>query len=153
MITELTALYTRDLTKVMAELEAYASDDALWTVRGEIANSAGTLALHLSGNLSQFVGEDLGGVPYERDRPAEFSRRDVPRAELLADLRRTLNVVQATLAGLDETRLDHINPRQLPGFPDNMTTRFFLIHLYGHLNYHLGQINSHRRLTASRLTS
>ncbi len=148
MIADLSALYTRDLHRLMAELEAYASDDALWTVRGEIANSAGNLALHLTGNLSQFVGEDLGGVPSFRDRPAEFSRRDVPRAELLAGLDRTLKVVQDTLAGLDDTSLDAVNPSQLPGFPEHMTTRFFLIHLYGHLNYHLGQINYHRRLTS-----
>ena len=148
MITDLSALYTRDLNKLMTELEAYASDDALWTVRGEIANSAGTLALHLTGNLNQFVGEDLGGVPAFRDRPAEFSRTDVPRAELLAGLRRTLKVVQDTLAGLDDSRLDAVCLRQLPGFPEHMTTRFFLIHLYGHLNYHLGQINYHRRLTS-----
>ena len=153
MIADLSALYARDLNKLMAELEAYASDGALWTVRGEIANSAGNLALHLTGNLSQFVGDDLGGVPFLRESPAEFSRRDVPRAELLAGLKRTLQVVQETLAGLDETQLDYVNQRQLPGFPENMTTRFFLIHLYGHLNYHLGQINDHRRLTVSRLTS
>jgi hypothetical protein len=27
-----------------------------------------------------------------------------------------------------------------------MTVGYFLIHLYGHFNYHLGQINYHRRL-------
>jgi hypothetical protein len=27
-----------------------------------------------------------------------------------------------------------------------MTLGYFLIHLYGHFNYHLGQINYHRRL-------
>lgn len=27
-----------------------------------------------------------------------------------------------------------------------MTTGYFLIHLLSHLNYHLGQINYHRRL-------
>jgi len=27
-----------------------------------------------------------------------------------------------------------------------MTTEYFLLHLLGHLNYHLGQISYHRRL-------
>jgi uncharacterized damage-inducible protein DinB len=31
-------------------------------------------------------------------------------------------------------------------FKDKMTTGYFLIHLVGHLGYHLGQINYHRRL-------
>ena len=36
-------------------------------------------------------------------------------------------------------------------YPENvlgydMTIHYFLVHLNGHLNYHLGQINYHRRL-------
>ncbi len=31
-------------------------------------------------------------------------------------------------------------------FNYEMTTEFFLVHLTTHLNYHLGQINYHRRL-------
>jgi uncharacterized damage-inducible protein DinB len=150
--TELAALFTRDLNRVMAELEAYPSEAALWQVSAQVTNSAGNLALHLVGNLSQFVGADLGGAPFARDRDPEFSRRDVPRAELLESLRQTRDVTQLTLNGLDEARLDAVHPRQLPGFPEAMSTRFFLLHLYGHLNYHLGQINYHRRLLSEQPT-
>ncbi|MGY2892080.1 DinB family protein [Deinococcus sp. UYEF24] len=148
MISELALLYTRDLDKVMAEIEAYPSEDALWQVAGQIANPAGNLALHLVGNLSQFVGDDLGDVPFARDRDSEFARRNVPRAELLGELRRVRELVEHTLSHLDPARLERIHPRQPPGFPEAMTSRYFLIHLYGHLNYHLGQINYHRRLLA-----
>ncbi|WP_424952073.1 DinB family protein [Deinococcus sp.] len=146
MIPDLAFLYTRDLNKVIAEVEAYPTEDSLWQVTGQIANPAGNLALHLVGNLSQFVGDDLGGVPYERDRPAEFSLRDVPRAELITGLQHTRDLTSQTLAKLDDASLSRVHPRQLPGFPEGMSSRFFLIHLYGHLNYHLGQINYHRRL-------
>lgn len=146
MISELAALYERDLRRVISEIEAYPTEASLWLVQGQIANSAGNLALHLAGNLRQFVGDDLGDVPYERDRPAEFSRRNVPRAEILAELRRTLEVVLSTLTALEDARLDQTHPRQPAGFPPDMTSRSFLLHLYGHLNYHLGQINYHRRL-------
>ncbi|WP_407570865.1 DinB family protein [Deinococcus altitudinis] len=148
MISELALLYTRDLDKVMAEIAAYPDEDALWKVTGQIANPAGNLALHLVGNLSQFVGDDLGDVPFARDRDSEFARKDVPRAELLSELKRTRELVEQTLARLDGSRLDRPHPRQPPGFPEGMTSRYFLIHLYGHLNYHLGQINYHRRLLA-----
>ena len=73
----------------------------------------------------------------------------MPRAELLSGLERTRDLVEQTLAHLDDARLDSVHPRQLPGFPDKMNSRYFLIHLYGHLNYHLGQINYHRRLTVT----
>ena len=147
MIPELALLFTRDLNRVIAEIRAYPDEDSLWHVAGQINNSAGNLALHLVGNLSQFVGDDLGDVPFARDREAEFIRKNVPRAELLGGLERTRELVAQTLANLDNARLDRVHPRQPPGFPPDMTSRYFLIHLYGHLNYHLGQINYHRRLT------
>ena len=63
MVSELRELFVRDLQKLIAELEAYPDDASVWRVRGDIVNPAGTLALHLIGNLSQFVGADLGGLP------------------------------------------------------------------------------------------
>jgi hypothetical protein len=57
--------------------------------------------------------------------------------------------VTDTLSRLDPATLGAPHPRSLPGFPDRMTTGYFLIHLHGHLTWHLGQINYHRRLTAS----
>jgi uncharacterized damage-inducible protein DinB len=146
LLTELSRLYARDLGKVIAELDAYPSEAAVWTLRGEILNSAGTLALHLVGNLSLFIGTDLGGVPFVRDRDSEFSRRDVPRAELKAELLRVGVLIETTLTHLSPATLDQPHPRQPSGFPAGMTSGEFLMHLYGHLNWHLGQINYHRRL-------
>lgn len=146
MWPELRELFVRDLGKLIAELEAYPDDASVWRVRGDIVNPAGTLALHLIGNLSQFVGADLGRVQFVRDREAEFARRNVPRAELIAGLREVSARVVAALDGLDEARLDEVSTRQLPGFPEGMTVRYFLIHLYGHLNWHLGQVDYHRRM-------
>ena len=149
MIPELALLFTRDLDRVIADIKAYPDEDSLWQVPGQINNSAGNLALHLVGNLSQFIGDDLGDVPFARNREAEFTYRNVPRAELLSGLERTRELVEQTLAQVDYARLERIHPRQPPGFPPAMSSRYFLIHLYGHLNYHLGQINYHRRLTVT----
>ncbi|UBV43173.1 DinB family protein [Deinococcus taeanensis] len=139
-------LFTRDLERLITELEAYPDEASIWRVRGDILNPAGTLALHLMGNLSQFVGDDLGGVPYARNRPAEFARRDVPRSDLVAELRQVTALVAGTLERLSPVRLDDPHPRPLPDFPQGMTIRYFLLHLYGHLGWHLGQVNYHRRL-------
>ncbi|PNY82445.1 DinB family protein [Deinococcus koreensis] len=150
MLPELSTLFARDLTAVIKEMETYPDEATLWRVHGEIINPAGNLALHLIGNLSQFVGDDLGGVPYVRDRAAEFSRRDVPRAELIAGLTHVRTLVHGTLGRLDEARLAEVHPRVLPAFPEGMTSGAFLLHLYGHLNWHLGQIDYHRRLIDSQ---
>ena len=93
MIPELALLFTRDLDRVTTEIEAYPSEDAIWLVSGQIANSAGNLALHLVGNISQFVGDDLGDVPFARDRNSEFTHQNVPRAELVEGLRRARELV------------------------------------------------------------
>ena len=149
MLPELRDLFVRDLEKLTLELEAYPDEASVWAVPDGVLNSGGTLALHLIGNLSQFVGADLGGAAFVRDRPAEFARRDVPRAELIAGVQGVSALVAGTLDRLDPAALDAPHPAQLPGFPQGMTTRFFLIHLYGHLNWHLGQVNYHRRMVAA----
>ena len=53
----------------------------------------------------------------------------------------------STLAKLTPEDLTSVYPIDVFGHP--MTTEAFLVHLITHLNYHLGQINYHRRLTAS----
>jgi len=61
----------------------------------------------------------------------------------VAEIELTTKVVENTLNELDETILPKTFPINVFGY--EMTTEFFLVHLAGHLNYHLGQINYHRR--------
>ncbi|WP_344870217.1 DinB family protein [Deinococcus aetherius] len=145
-MTELAHLYQRDLAKLVEELDLYPDEASLWGVQPGIVNPAGNLALHLVGNLSLFIGQELGGIPYVRDRPAEFGRKDVPRAELLDAVRATAGAVQTALAGLDAAALKRPSPVTIPGFPEDANVEYLLMSLYGHLNWHLGQINYHRRL-------
>ena len=134
----------RDLDRLETEIRAYASDELLWAVRGEIHNSAGTLCLHLCGNLQHYFGAVLGSTGYQRDRRAEFARRDVSREELLQQIQAARAAVSVTLPRLDERRLDDDYPERV--FDHPVSTRFFFIHLTAHLGYHLGQVNYHRRL-------
>ena len=144
MTSALLKLFRRDLEKLITELEAYPSDNAVWQLADGIKNSAGTLTLHLIGNLNQFIGVKLGNTNFIRDREAEFALRDVPRAELIGKLHETIAVLEAVLPKLDTAALEQTYPLEVLGYP--MTTEYFLLHLYGHLGYHLGQVNYHRRL-------
>jgi hypothetical protein len=146
MTQNLLQLYRRDLDKLITELEAYPTEAALWRVAGEIKNSAGNLTLHLIGNLNLFIGVKLGNSDFVRDRDAEFALRDVPRADLVQKLRQTITMLETTLPTLTSAVLEETYPLEVLGYP--MSTQYFLIHLYGHLNYHLGQVNNHRRLVA-----
>lgn len=145
MVTEvLIKLYERDLARLRSEIEQYASEDGLWIVSDGITNSSGNLTLHLVGNLKHFIGAVLGSSGYVRDRDAEFSSKPVGRGVLVTQIDATVEVVKTTLTSLKEEDLAATYPIEVFGSP--MTTEFFLIHLHSHLNYHLGQINYHRRL-------
>ena len=147
MIEELKQLIVRDLGNLKKELEQYPSDNSIWLKPEVINNSAGTLALHLVGNLNHFIGSVLGQTGYVRDRKAEFNDRDVPTNKLIDQVDETIKVVTSTLDSLSEDVLNSTYPIEVFGEP--ISTVKFLIHLHGHLNYHLGQVNYHRRLLAS----
>lgn len=144
--TTLAELFERDLHKLQAELRLYPSDEAVWRLTGDIANSAGTLCLHLVGNLQHFIGATLGRTGYVRDRDQEFAARGIPRAELLAALDETSRIVCITLSQIDDRALDQTFPLQK--HDQWVRTDHMLLHLFGHLSYHLGQVNYHRRLVA-----
>ena len=145
--TALSSVLLRDLDKLEKEILLYPNPQSIWAIKGEIKNSAGNLCLHLCGNLQYFIGTILGNTGYVRDREKEFSLKDLPTAELVRQITQTKTSVNQTLPSLDE----HILAMDYPVvvFDGPMNTQYFLLHLAGHLNYHLGQINYHRRLTAS----
>jgi hypothetical protein len=140
--TELSALFTRDLARLARQLDAF--DDAhLWQVLPGVTNSAGNLMLHLNGNLREYIGRQLGLVPYVRDRVREFGATNVPRAELATALAELPTLIPGVLASLAPHRWDELFPEDVLGTP--LANRHFVIHLYGHFNYHLGQIDYLRR--------
>ena len=141
----LKSLFTRDLNKLKSEIEQYQGERNIWRVDKNIANSAGNLCLHLVGNLNTFIGAELGKTGYVRDRPLEFSLKDVPRAELIAKVEATIKVVNDALDGLTEQDLESDYP-QVKIVEGGSSVAFILMHLSTHLVYHLGQINYHRRL-------
>ena len=143
-LLSLIQLFDRELTTLEKEITLYATEEAIWKIEGEIKNTAGNLCLHLCGNLQHFIGTVLGHMGYVRNRDHEFAARNTPREQLLREIQTTREIVKATLSKLDPVILQKEYPLQTLGYP--MTTSYFLTHLYGHLNYHLGQINYHRRL-------
>ncbi|MCY0969068.1 DinB family protein [Chryseobacterium wangxinyae] len=144
MTQSLKSLYTRDLSKLKTEIESYQNEEEIWKIDKNISNSAGNLCLHLVGNLKHFFGAILGNSGYIRNREEEFSLKNISRTELIKQVEETLNVVISTVDQLSEEDLEKEYPIQPLGY--TMTTEYFLIHLFGHLSYHLGQINYHRRL-------
>lgn len=141
---ELNQLFQKDISRLMEELQAYTAEQNLWIKDHDIKNSAGNLTLHLLGNLKFFIGLDLGGITYERDRDSEFAPSTLNREDLLQGLEQLKKELEQTLVSLDPKKLGDQSKHSF--FGHSMTVGYFLIHLYGHFSYHLGQINYHRRL-------
>lgn len=143
-LSSLQIIFRRELLKLKQEIENYTDDKKLWATGGDIKNSAGNLCLHIIGNLNNYIGKELGGTDYVRNRDLEFSQKNITRNELLEKTNTVIAVVETALAKVSPEQLEQEYPVKV--FDYSMTTEFFLIHLACHLTYHLGQINYHRRL-------
>jgi len=144
MLGILSSLFERDINKLNEEISLYKNETDLWEIKEGISNPGGNLTLHLIGNLNHFIGGTLGHTGYVRDREKEFSLKDVPREKLADEIKNASAVVAKTLASLSEDDLEKDFPA--PFNNEVSATGFILIFLLAHLNYHLGQINYHRRL-------
>jgi hypothetical protein len=62
----------------------------------------------------------------------------------LSELKASQNSFPELFLGLSRETLDRVHPENVLGV--TVSSRQFLISLYGHLNYHLGQIDYLRRI-------
>ncbi|MDQ8165840.1 MAG: DinB family protein [Gemmatimonadota bacterium] len=136
--------FGRELATVRDELLAYPDTSAIWALPPGLPNSAGTLALHIAGNLRWFIGAQLGGTGYVRDRDAEFSSRDLERDELIRVIEAASDEVTRSLATLDDAQMNELFPLEVAGA--RLPTGRLIGHLAVHLGYHLGQMDYHRRI-------
>lgn len=139
----LTEHFERELLKLRDELNKFNNEENIWKTTSGITNSAGTLTLHLLGNLNFTIGTQLGGTGYVRNREQEFSLTGVSREQLITDIEKTVEVVKNALPGISQAQLDQKYPLEMIGVHSTM---WYLSYFYGHFGYHLGQINYLRRI-------
>lgn len=150
-INDIRMVLGRELGAFQREIEMFPDDELVWKTVPGIVNSAGNLALHVCGNLQYFVGAQLGGTGYVRNRELEFSRRSGTRAELVALLRHTADIVDGTLARLSEGSFRRDMPEAKRAMVFKAHT--FLVHLCAHTGFHLGQAGYLRRVLTGNATS
>jgi uncharacterized damage-inducible protein DinB len=144
VIQIISELFIRDLNKLKEELNLYPNEQKIWEVSTGISNSTGNLCLHIVGNLKYFIGAVLGKTGYIRERELEFSLKNIERSQLLTSIDETILIIQTTLNNFDDSILSEDYPIEKRG--EIVKMDHMLLHLYGHLTYHLGQINYHRRM-------
>jgi hypothetical protein len=147
-IQDINFIMQRDLDMLLQQLKSYTQESEMWQVVPGTTNSAGNLALHLCGNLRWFVGSVIGKSGYVRDREKEFADKNITLQKLENMIISCKHEVNDALKGMAPEELEKEFPHDVSG--QKRSTGFLLLHLVSHFNYHLGQINYHRRMICAQ---
>jgi uncharacterized damage-inducible protein DinB len=113
------------------------SEEEIWWRPNPASNSAGNLALHLCGNVRQWIISGLGGAEDKRERDREFAEQGpVPRRALVTQMRRTVRDACRVLAKLTDDSLSR--KYGIQGY--HVTGLDAVFHVAEHFGYHTGQI-------------
>jgi uncharacterized damage-inducible protein DinB len=113
------------------------TEDQIWARGNEHENSIGNLALHLAGNVGQWILASLGGVSIQRDRDGEFSARGgFSGAQLAAKLNAIVEQATAIIDNLTTERLTYTYTIQ--NYP--VTGVDAVYHVVEHFAQHTAQI-------------
>jgi uncharacterized damage-inducible protein DinB len=124
--------------RVHALVEPLTTEE-LWTRPFPFGNSVGHLLLHLTGNLSYYIGAQIAGTGYVRDRPREFSdtsRR--PKEDVLGAFDSAVDMVVATLAAQRDQ--DWHAAYRAVGVDDDKDRLSIFVHCATHADHHAGQM-------------
>ena len=115
------------------------SEEQFWRNPFSYGNSVGHLLLHLTRNLSYYVGARIAGTGYVRNRDLEFSEtRKLPKAEVLRRFDETIAMVIATIKNQSEA--DWPAPYTAEREPDSKNRITLFLRCASHLYHHVGQI-------------
>ncbi len=135
---DLVRYYQEARQKIHGLLEPL-SDEQIWARPYPYGNSIGNLLLHLIGNLSYYIGAEIGGTGYVRNRPLEFNDpARYPKLLVLQSFDAAIAVVVATLQ--QQTEADWGSAYTAKGMEDAGDRFTAFLRCAGHLHHHTGQI-------------
>jgi len=128
-----------ELGATVAELAASLNDEQFWKKPFAFGNSFGHLVLHLTGNLNYYVGAEVAGTGYVRDRDREFSETARPaKKEVLQRFADAVAMVARTVRAQSEKdwSLPYTAVRE-----ETAGNRFnMFLRCATHLHHHVGQM-------------
>jgi hypothetical protein len=136
-----------------AELHKWAdplSEEQFWRNPFSYGNSVGHLLLHLTGNLSYYIGARVAGTGYVRDRDLEFTEASRPlKSEVLRKFDDTIAMVASTIER--QTEADWTAPYTAEREPESKNRFTIFLRCASHFYHHVGQISYlSRELTRNR---
>ncbi len=137
-VRDFTRYYQQCAEKIHALIEPL-SDEQIWSRPYPYGNSIGHLLLHLTGNLNYYLGSEIGGTGYVRNRPLEFSdTMRHPKATLLKNFDAAIATIIATLQKQSESDWDA--PFAGKGLESAGNRFYAFLHCAGHISHHTGQM-------------
>jgi uncharacterized damage-inducible protein DinB len=135
--SRLDARYTK-LAGWVRELAVPLSDEQFWTKPFPFGNSFGHLVLHLTGNLNYYIGAQIAGTGYVRDRPQEFAAAARPsKHEVLKKFDEAAEMVGRTIRS--QSAEDWSAAYSATGV--DAQNRFeIVLQCATHLHHHIGQM-------------
>jgi uncharacterized damage-inducible protein DinB len=133
----LSARYTK-LAGVVRELAAPLSEEQFWTKPFSFGNSFGHLVLHVTGNLNYYIGAQIAGTGYVRDRPREFAETTQPSKEEV--LRKFDQAVEMTVRTIKALSADDWSAAYLAAGSDSQNRFEMMLVCATHLHHHIGQM-------------
>jgi len=116
------------------------SEDQFWRNPYVYGNSVGHLVLHLTGNLSYYIGARVAETRYVRDRDLEFTESHrPPKAAVLRKFDETIALVITTIERQSDT--DWTLPYTAEREPEAKNRFTIFLRCAVHLYHHVGQIN------------
>lgn len=138
LVAGFTERYTHLACKVR-ELAAPLSDEQFWSKPFAFGNSFGHLVLHLTGNLNYYIGTEIGGTEYVRDRELEFTETNhSTKEESLKRFDEAVDVVLKTL--MAQTSADWAKEYTAVREEDAHNRMIIFLRCATHMHHHVGQM-------------
>jgi len=145
-VTEALAAELEDHAAEIIKLAEALDESKLWAKPVQPGNSIGHLILHLTGNLNNYIGAQLGGTGYVRDREREFTETRPPgKAALLAGFKEAVALSRRVITGLSAEQL--MSPFAEAKFGNTCKA---IMHMIAHAALHRGQMSYLVRLVEKK---
>lgn len=131
--------YYQSLAEKIQTLITPLSDDQIWSRPYPYGNSIGHLLLHVTGNLSYYIGTQIANTGYVRNRELEFTTEDrKPKETVLQVFADTMVMVQDTIA--KQSAADWNASYTAKGMEDAGNRFTVFLRCAAHMDHHLGQM-------------
>jgi len=115
------------------------TNEQLWRKPYPYGNSIGHLILHLTGNLSYYIGARVAETGYVRNRDLEFTEPKLrPKQEVLAAFDQAIAMVVHTIR--KQKAEDWLKPYSAEREPEAKERFNIFLRSAGHAYHHVGQI-------------